>query len=142
MMKRLRILVAALSVAVLGLAPAVASGGGGGDSHASSNQSFIELQPLTATIVENFRPRGLFQVHIGLDVVDSDLHDRALHLIPRLRTACSEALRAYAGDEYMVGTPPDADRIIQMMQIAVDEAIGQEGVKVLYGMLVIQSGRR
>jgi len=128
------------------LAPAAASGGGD-DGHGASKrttgaESFIELAPLTATIIENFRPRGLFQVHIGFDVPDNNLRERAMRLEPRLRTACADALRAYAGDEYIIGTPPDADRIIGLMQAAVDEAIGEAGVQVLYSMLVIQGGRR
>lgn len=143
---RLVVVAAAFMAALFSSAAAVASGGGG-DAHgahkrSTGSESFIELQSVTASVVSDFHAQGLFQVELGVDVPDHALHERALILEPRLRAACSEALRTYAGDEYVPGTPPDADRIKALMQEAVDEALGEPGAHVLFSMLVIQGGRR
>jgi hypothetical protein len=128
-------------------APAFAAGGGGGHGGGSAQKrtttspTFIEFEGLASAVVDRARPAGMLQVEFGLEAPDEAIHERAMRLLPRLRSECSEALRAYAGDMYTFGTPPDADEIAGLMQARVDEALGGPGAQVVLAMVIYHSPR-
>ena len=57
--------------------------------------------------------------------------------MPRLRNAYVTQLSIYAGANYRYGDLPDAERISAMLHRATDQVLGQEGARVLLGMVVI-----
>jgi hypothetical protein len=133
---------AALAAAALSVTP-VEGAGGGGSAHkrSTTSETFVEFEGLAAAVVSGMRPAGTLQVEFGIETPDSAVHDLVMRLQPRLRAACAEAVAAYAGDLYLVGTPPDADLISRMMQERVDAAIGVEGAHVMLAMVIVYAAR-
>lgn len=103
----------------------------------TSSPDFVPLAPLTATLQADYRLRGILQIEAGLEIPDSRLRARAEEMMPRLRNAYVTQLSIYAGANYRYGEMPDAERISMMLQRATDEVLGQEGARVLLGMVVI-----
>ena len=103
----------------------------------TSSPDFVPLAPLTATLQADYRLRGILQIEAGLEIPDSRLRARAEEMMPRLRNAYVTQLSIYAGANYRYGEMPDAERISVMLQRATDEVLGQEGARVLLGMVVI-----
>lgn len=124
-------------------APALAAGGGGGSAQKRTTNSptFIEFQGLASAVVNRDRPAGMLQVEFGLEAPDAAVHARAMRLLPRLRSECAEALRAYAGDMYTFGAPPDAEEIATLMQSRVDATLGGPGAQVILAMVIYHSPR-
>ena len=142
----------ALAGALTATSPALAGGGGGGGGggEASSSdegrhrtltnsQSYVPINPLTATVQSNHRARGLLQIEAGLEIPDARLRRRAEHYMPRLRNAWVTALSVYTGMNYRFGDIPDADRIAAMLQEATDITLGEEGAEILIGMIIIHA---
>ena len=103
----------------------------------TSSPDFVPLAPLTATLQADYRLRGILQIEAGLEIPDSRLRARAEEMMPRLRNAYVTQLSIYAGANYRYGEMPDAERISMMLQRATNEVLGQEGARVLLGMVVI-----
>ncbi|MGD2131273.1 MAG: hypothetical protein PVI23_00670 [Maricaulaceae bacterium] len=147
MMRLSRLLLAALCAAALSSLPAMAAeeghgSGGHGERKTTGSATFVPIQGVSATLVDNGDRIGRFQVELGLEIPDAHVRDLAFALEPRLRTACSTALRSYVGDQYIVGTVPDADQIADMIQAEIDAALGQPGAaQVVLSMLVIHGPR-
>lgn len=146
-----QMLLAALALTLAGTAPALASpppsDHGGAEGAAApqaqrgrsitSSPDFVPLAPLTATLQADYRLRGILQIEAGLEIPDRRLRTQAEDMMPRLRNAYVTQLSIYAGANYRYGEMPDADRISMMLQQATDEVLGQEGARVLLGMVVI-----
>ena len=119
----------AFSGASLAAAPAKKKATGAGN--------YINLPSITASILARGRIESVLQVEAGLEFSDSRLRRQAEHLHPRLKAACSEALRLYAGRRYVAGRVPDADVIADILQEAVNDALGQEGATLLLHIVII-----
>lgn len=148
-----QIILAALAAVLAGTVPALASPppAESGDGHGAaasgehpqrrrtitSSSAFVPLAPLTATLQADYRLRGILQIEAGLEIPDSRLRARAEEMMPRLRNAYVTRLSIYAGANYRYGDLPDADRISDLLQQATDEVLGEEGARVLLGMVVI-----
>lgn len=144
MLKLSRLLLAALSAAMLASLPAAAAGGesgGHGERKTTGSATFVPIEGVSATLYDRGARIGRFQVELGLEIPDDHMRETAYLIEPRLRTACSSALRAYVGDHYAVGTVPDAEQIAAMIQAEVDAAFGQPGAQVVLAMLVIHGPR-
>lgn len=131
-MDRRGLIVAGLAVA---LAPRLALGqeathkkGGG--------LSFIQLDPLSATVTRANGRRGVITVECGVDVVDAGLHARAAQSTPLLRAAFAEILRTYAAG-LPPGAPPNADYLSMAMQRQTDTVLGRPGGKLLLGAILV-----
>ncbi len=140
-MRALAVFVALLWLVGLA-APAMAAGGGGSSQkRTTASEHFIEFRGLASAVVNRARPAGMLQVEFGLEVPDEHLHERAMRLLPLLRAECAEALRAYAGDMYTFGSPPDAEQVATLMQRRVDDALGGPGAQVVLAMVIYHSPR-
>jgi hypothetical protein len=107
-----------------------------GEKKKGGGISFIQFQPLTATI---FRPdgrRGVMTVEAGVDVPDGGLRARADISQPRLRAAYVQFLQTYAGG-LSPGAPPDADYIARSLQTQTNEVLGRPGARLLIGTILI-----
>jgi hypothetical protein len=131
-------------------APAFASppsGGGGGQSQSddgrrrslTSSTSYLPLPQLMATVQADYRSAGLLQIEMGLEISDSRLRRRAEHMMPRLRDAYVSAISLYVGMNYRYGDVPDANRIAELLQNATNHTLGQDGARVLLGMVMIHA---
>jgi hypothetical protein len=98
--------------------------------------SYVQLQPLTATIIRGDGHRGVLTVETGVDVPgNGGLRNRADISQPRLRAAYLQALQAYASG-LGAGVPPDADYIARALQRETDKVLGQQGAKLLLGTIL------
>jgi hypothetical protein len=98
--------------------------------------SYIQLQPMTATILRANGRRGVLTVEIGLDLPGNPgLQARANLSQPRLRAAYLLALQAYASG-LSPGAVPDADYIARQLQRETDKVLGQQGAKLLVGTIL------
>jgi hypothetical protein len=75
---------------------------------------------------------------VCLDVPDAALRARVTGLMPRLRDALRQALTTYASAFMQPNMAPDADRIVAVMQSAVERTFGQPGARVLLIDLMMQ----
>ena len=98
--------------------------------------SYIQLDPLSATIVRGNGRRGVMTVECGIDVADAGLHARAEQSTPLLRAAFSEILRTYASG-LPTGAPPNADYLSMALQRQTDIVLGRPGAKLLLGTILV-----
>lgn len=98
--------------------------------------SYIQLEPLTATILRADGRRGVLTVETGVDVPGNGaLRARADISQPRLRAAYLVVLQAYASG-LGPAVPPDADYIARQLQRETDRVLGQPGAKLLLGTIL------
>jgi hypothetical protein len=98
--------------------------------------SFIQLDPLSATVTRANGRRGVMTVECGVDVADAGLHARAAQSTPLLRAAFAETLRTYAAG-LPPGTPPNADYLSMAFQRQTDTVLGRPGAKLLLGAILV-----
>jgi hypothetical protein len=101
-----------------------------------SGLSYVQLEPMTATIIRGDGRRGVLTVETGVDIPgDAGLLSRAQISQPRLRAAYLLALQAYASG-LSPGAPPDADYIARTLQRETDKVLGKQGAKLLLGTIL------
>lgn len=98
--------------------------------------TFLELPPLTATIIRPDGGRGVLTVNGGLDVPDSQLRERAALSTPRLLNAYTQWLRQY-GSALSPGRPPDVELMGRELQAATDRTLGKRGARFLFGAVLV-----
>ena len=121
---------------LIALALAVAPPAVAADKKKGGGLSYIQMAPLTATIIRGDGRRGVLTVETGVDVPgNAGLHNRADVSQPRLRAAYLLALQAYVSG-LSPGTLPDADYISRSLQRETDRVLGQPGAKLLLGTIL------
>ena len=98
--------------------------------------SYIQLPPLTVTVILASGRRGGLTVETGVDVPgNAGLHARADASQPRLQAAYLLVLQAYASG-LSPGAAPDADYIARSLQRETDKVLGQHGARLLLGTIL------
>ena len=106
------------------------------DKKKGGGLSYIQIDPLTATILRGDGRRGVLTVEVGVDVPGNGaLHARADASQPRLRAAYLQVLQAYASG-LGPGVPPDADYIARQLQQETNRVLGQPGARLLLGTIL------
>jgi hypothetical protein len=126
----MRRLFLALLTASLLSAPALAEEGGG-----KPKTTYVEVRPLTATLIRPGGRRGALTVEVGLDVPDAGLRRRAAQSTPILRDAYLRVVQAYALG-LSPGATPSADYLSIILQRETDKALGRKGARVLLGAVL------
>jgi hypothetical protein len=124
-----RLLLAALIAALA--TPAFAEEGGG-----KPKTTFVEVRPLTVTMIRTNGRRGALTVELGLDVPDPALQLRATQSIPLLRDAYVRIVQAYALG-LSPGSTPSADYLALTLQRETDRVLKRKGAKVLLGAVLV-----
>ena len=124
-----RLLLAALIAALA--TPAFAGEGGG-----KPKTTFVEVRPLTATMIRTNGRRGALTVEVGLDVPDPALNLRATQSIPLLRDAYVRIIQAYALG-LTPGSTPSADYLAITLQRETDRVLKRKGAKLLLGAVLV-----
>jgi hypothetical protein len=125
-----------LMLALVMLAFAPAAGHAADPKKKGGGLNYIQLPPLTATIIRGDGRRGVLTVETGVDIPNNAaLHSRAEISQPRLRAAYLLVLQAYASG-LSAGAPPDADYISHTLQRETDKVLGQPGAKLLLGTIL------
>jgi len=128
MLRRALLLSAALALAgAAGAAPTEKKKGGG--------DSYIQLPPLTATILRADRSYGVITVDVGIDVPDPTLRKRAEVSVPLLSDAFLREFLIYV-PSIAPGGPPNPDQMAAQLQRAADRTLGHPGSHVLIGSIL------
>jgi hypothetical protein len=98
--------------------------------------SYVEIQPLAATILRANGRRGVLTVQAGLDVPDAKLRARAESVVPRLRAAFAQSVQAYAAG-LGPATAPNADLLAIALQRDADRVLGAKGARLLLGTILV-----
>jgi hypothetical protein len=94
-------------------------------------QSYLTVEPIYATIVDDDRPIGMLMVGMGIDVPDAKLRDVVISALPVLRDAYVRNLMAFTAVSVRGDAQPDVTTITTRLQAITDRALGKKGAKVL-----------
>ena len=107
----------------------------------SQSKSYLSLEPIYTTIVDDSRAQGMLMVGIGLDVPDSGLREVADRSMPVLRDAYVRNLMAFTATAVRTDAQPDVSLIADRLQKITDRALGKKGAKVLLAQVAIRVSR-
>lgn len=106
------------------------------EKRAVAAPSYLEIPPLTASIIRPEGGRGVLTLGGGLDAPDPKLRERANLSKPRLIDAYSQTLRRYASG-LSPGRPPDLEVLGRQLQQATDRTLGRPGARFLFQAVVV-----
>lgn len=107
----------------------------------TQSESYIMLEPMYATIIDQDKPTGTLMVAIGLDIPDRALRDDANRAMPVLRDAYVRTLMAYAWSHVRIWVQPDVEEISQRLQRVTDHELRRSGARVLLAEVVMRVTR-
>ncbi|MBL6851954.1 MAG: hypothetical protein ISS15_18435 [Alphaproteobacteria bacterium] len=143
-MRSARVL-AALCLALSFAMPAHAGEGDGNDKSnkkpkhkLTQSESYLEVDPLYATILDGDRPVGMLMLGIGLDVPDAKLRGEAEHSMPVLYDAFLRNMMSFATTAVRADRQPDVTIIADRLQGCADRALGRKGAKVLLAQVAMR----
>jgi len=111
------------------------------DHKLTQSKSYLALEPIYATIVDDNRAQGMLMVGMGLDVPDDALRDVATRSMPVLRDAYVRSLVAFTATAVRTTAQPDVTQIADRLQSITDRALGKKGAKVLLAQVAIRATR-
>ena len=103
----------------------------------ASDASYVIINAMNVSIIQNARVRGMLQIELGLDVPDDDLRETAIQLAPRLQDAYLIALRHYTTNQLTLYKVPDANLIGDILQKVTTQVLGEEGAIVLLSQIML-----
>lgn len=101
-------------------------------------ESYMEIEPMYATILDGGRPIGLLLVAIGLNVPDAALRAKAKRAMPLLRDAYVRNLISFAAVAVRPSKQPDVTLIARRLQRVTDRTLAGAGAQVLLGQVAIR----
>lgn len=117
----------------------------GGDKKSSEHKltqsvSYLPLDPIYTTIVDDNRAQGMLMVGVGLDVPDERLREVATRSMPVLRDAYVRNLMAFTAT-VRTDAQPDVSQLATRLQTVTDRALGKTGAKILLAQVAIRVNR-
>lgn len=103
--------------------------------------SYVGLNPIYATVLDDGRPAGFLLVSIGLDIPDARLRDQVNAALPLLRDAYVRNLMAFAAAAVRPREQPDVDLIARRLQAVTDRELHGPGARVLLGQVMLRDTR-
>ena len=131
-----RALLAAFALAALAPLSAHASGGEKADKKKGGGETYLQIEPVSATTSPTGGRRGILTVETGVDIPDAALRDYAEKNLPRLRAAYVQVVQIYAGG-LPPRTPPSPDFLSIELQRETDRVLGRKGARLLLGAILI-----
>ncbi len=132
----------AILFAALLASPALAEDDAPAPKHKSTqSESYVEFDPVYATIVDAGRPCGMLMVHFGLDIPDSALRDETTRAQPVLRDAYVRALLSFTSTAVRPWQQPDVETISARLQRLTDHALKKKGARVLLAQVAMRISR-
>jgi flagellar basal body-associated protein FliL len=130
--------VATLAVLLLAV-PARAEDGAKVPKHkVTQSPSYIEIDPMYATILDADKPVGMLMIGVGLDIPDAKLRGEAEHAMPVLRDAFVRNLMNFGGTSVRSWKQPDVTEIASRLQRVTDRALGRKGARLLLAQVAIR----
>lgn len=103
----------------------------------STAQSYVRMDPVSASLRSGAYMGGMLEVEFSLDVPDEDLRAQVSSQNLRLRDAYVTALTSYGGLGYRTGDVPDFVRITRLLQQQTDRTLGARGAEVLIRSIAV-----
>ena len=103
----------------------------------ASDASYVIINAMNVSIIQDARVRGMLQIELGLDVPDDELRETAIQLAPRLQDAYLIALRHYTTNQLQLYHVPDANLIGDILQNVTTQVLGEEGAIVLLSQIML-----
>src|ERR1700761_8571568 len=139
---RPRLLILSLAAALAAAAPAR------GDDPAQDKKkpehkvtqsvSYLMLDPIYTTSVNDNQAGGMLMIGIGLDVPDAGLRDEVDRSMPVLRDAYLRNLMAYTASSVRLDAQPDVTEIASRLQAVTDRALKKKGARVLLAQVALR----
>jgi hypothetical protein len=107
----------------------------------TQSESYVEFDPVYATIVDAGRPCGMLMVHFGLDIPNSELRDETTRAQPVLRDAYVRSLLAFTSTAVRPWQQPDVETISARLQRLTDHALKKKGARVLLAQVAMRISR-
>ena len=104
----------------------------------TQSKSYLSLDPIYATIVDDDRAQGMLMIGIGLDVPDAGLRTVVNRSLPVLRDAYVRNLMAFTANSVRTTTQPDVAEIAKRLQGVTDRALGHKGAKILLAQVALR----
>ncbi len=104
----------------------------------TQSTSYLSLDPIYTTIVDDDRAQGMLTVGVGLDVPDAGLRAVADRSLPVLRDAYVRNLMAFTASSVRTTAQPDVGEIAQRLQSVTDRALGHKGAKILLAQVAMR----
>jgi flagellar basal body-associated protein FliL len=135
-----------LCLGFLILLPMAARAADGGDKKApehklSQAKSYLALDPIYTTIVDDNRAQGMLMIGMGLDIPDPALREIADRSMPVLRDAYVRNLMAFTATTVRTTAQPDVSLLAERLQNITDRALGKKGAKILLAQVAIRVTR-
>ena len=139
-----RLLLLGLCAALVAAAPAF------GDDAANQKKpehkvtqsvSYLMVDPIYTTIVNDNHAGGMMMVGIGLDVPDAALRNEVTRSLPVLRDAYLRNLMAYTAGAVSTEAQPDVGVIADRLQAVTDRALKKKGARVLLAQVALRATR-
>jgi flagellar basal body-associated protein FliL len=141
--------VATLILAVLTLTSLVAGPARAADDASKDKQkapehkftqspSYIMVDQIYTTIVDDNRAAGMLMVGIGLDVPNPDLRAEVVRSMPVLRDAYLRNLMAFTTTNVRIDAQPDVGAIADRLQAITDRALKKKGARILLAQVALR----
>lgn len=104
----------------------------------TQSKSYLSLDPIYTTIVDDDRAQGMLMVGVGLDVPDPALRAVANRSLPVLRDAYVRNLMAFTASSVRTIAQPDVNEIAERLQGVTDRALGRKGAKILLAQVALR----
>lgn len=103
----------------------------------TQSPSYLMVDPMYATIIDDNKPCGLLMVGIGIDVPDATLRGETEHAMPVLRDAYIRNLMAFTTTSVRPWEQPDVTTIAERLQLVTDRTLGRKGARVLLAQVAL-----
>ena len=104
----------------------------------TQSESYIQIDPMYASILVGDKPTGMLLIEISMDVPDPQLRQRVNEYMPLLRDAFVRSLSVYAANAVRTWRQPDIDDIATRMQKITDYILRKPGAKILMAQAAIR----
>ena len=104
----------------------------------TQSKSYLSLDPIYTTIVDDNRAQGMLMIGVGLDVPDPALRAVADRSMPVLRDAYVRNLMAFTISSVRTTAQPDVNEIAQRLQGVTDRALGRKGARILLAQVALR----
>lgn len=126
-----------LPLVLLAVQPSSTLAAGAGKSD-TGDSPFIGQTQIAATVLLSYRAVGVFQVDLGLLVLNPVQRARATALQPVLRDAWRRTTQEFANSYLAQGRVPDAMLLGQRLQSATDQVLGAGNARLLLTSVIVR----
>ena len=100
--------------------------------------AYVSVEPMTISIIEEFRVRGLMTLKIGLHIPDVEIRERVNTRMLQLQDAMVRTLTAYGVTSMRADAPPNLEVIDHRLKRAIDEVVGSQDTQILFDHVLVR----